>query len=65
MQIPRRPVRLYGLLAVGRELGLPVARALLLLGEGVSLMQVVVNVCFFFIKNSSVAFHNQSYRKNK
>lgn len=47
MAIPRRAVRLDGLFAVGRELGLPVAGALFLLGEGVFLVEVVVGVCFF------------------
>jgi hypothetical protein len=41
-----RPVRLDGLFAVGRELGLPVACSLLLLCEGVLLVLVKVCVCF-------------------
>lgn len=43
---PSRPlVRLDGLLAVRGELRLPVAGALLLLGEGVGLVLLVVDVC--------------------
>jgi hypothetical protein len=44
--IPRGPVRLDGFFAVGRELGLPVALAALLLGERVLLVAVVVDVGF-------------------
>lgn len=43
------PVRPDGLLAVGCELRLPVSRAFLLLGEGIPLVQFVVNawvLCF-------------------
>lgn len=42
-------VRLQGLLAVGRELGLPVALALLLLVEGVLLVVLVVGFGVFCV----------------
>lgn len=56
MAIPRRAVRLDGLFAVGRELGLPVAGALLLLGKRVLFVEVVVNACFFRVSLANLFF---------
>jgi hypothetical protein len=49
-------VGLDGLLAVGRELGLPVALAVLLLLERVGLVLAVVRVGFCFVALASEAY---------